>query len=352
MFPSLSYLNQDGISLALNIINFYKEYENRPDQQVKSLRYLYQHYNYLGYNISRETLFNTAMDVVQTFTNKNDVENLAEIIDVLLTFVPEHRERIMLLNQNIANDIEDRNQERKIAHEVKRNIVNKTVYQDGQNVHNSTVNKTVIKAAKKIFQLYSDRFMVMSEIRDQIKHENEIINNIGLELKQKYPKRTVLINESIEYFKDSIAIFSNINITLRQIFISVYFWILDHNNKSDLLDRLIEELKDMKSLCTTGHIARLINTIQGFTDDEELCIRINNQDQYKSVIKQYLDKCLSECKDENVIDGLLDKNKNYILFIRIKISEKLLELLDTYGKEIVDDIAKIVNEYAGTKVFE
>lgn len=86
MFQVKLFESRWYLSLALNIINFYKEYENRPDQQVKSLRYLYQHYNYLGYNISRETLFNTAMDVVQTFTNKNDVENLAEIIDVLLPY--------------------------------------------------------------------------------------------------------------------------------------------------------------------------------------------------------------------------------------------------------------------------
>ena len=57
-------------------------------------------------------------------------------------------------------------------------------------------------------------------------------------------------------------------------------------------------------------------------------------------------------KNKKICKWLIESNKNYILFIRIKISEKLLELLDTYGKEIVDDIAKIVNEYAGAKVFE
>ena len=160
-----------------------------------------------------------------------------------------------------------------------------------------------------------------------------------------------LINTSVDYIKNSIAIFGDRRISLRQAFIALCYWIADHSECNALELRLIEEFTEMKEMCTTGHIARLMNVIQGFTEDENLCIRISGNDQCVAVVKSYLTKSLEECKDDEILDGLLTGSEKYKEFLREKISEKLLEWSKSYGKEMLDRIATTVNLFAGVKVF-
>ena len=49
-----------------------------------------------------------------------------------------------------------------------------------------------------------------------------------------------------------------------------------------------------------------------FTEDENLCIKISNNEQFKSVIQQYLNLVISSCKDEEIIDGMLECKPRYI----------------------------------------
>ena len=45
----------------------------------------------------------------------------------------------------------------------------------------------------------------------------------------------------------------------------------------------------MTKYCTTGHLSRLINVLQGYTDDKKLSIVISDEQQIKAVIYNYLD---------------------------------------------------------------
>ena len=161
----------------------------------------------------------------------------------------------------------------------------------------------------------------------------------------------VLISSSLSYIRTSVATF-RINITLEQLFKALWFWILEHEHANELELRLMEELGEMRGYCTTGHLARLMSVIQGFTDDENLQIRITNKEQCNSVIRHYLTKKLQECKDEDVLDGMVDGNDEYKQFIRLKVSEKIAEWEDDYGNDFLQNIAKIVNDFARTEVFE
>ena len=71
----------------------------------------------------------------------------------------------------------------------------------------------------------------------------------------------------------------------------------------------------MHRYCSTRILSGLINSIQGFTTDDNLIIKMSSEEQYKTVIYNYLDKKLKECDDEKVIDGMFDKDQYFLNFI-------------------------------------
>jgi len=151
---------------------------------------------------------------------------------------------------------------------------------------------------------------------------------------------------------ESSAVFGNNMVSLLDVFLALCLWISDSPSKVDLELRLFDEIKEMEGQCSTGHLARFVNVMQGFTDDPELCIRISSKDQCISVVRTHLNRKLSECKDENVIDGMLDGSQAYIRFLRKCVSEKIVEWVKEYGKEILDFLPGVVNKFAGTVVFK
>jgi hypothetical protein len=115
------------------------------------------------------------------------------------------------------------------------------------------------------------------------------------------------------------ATFGN-EIVCYKVVISLLFWIEKEckNNEKELYTRLYEELIEMNLYCSTGLITRLINVMQGFTKDPDYMIKISAFDQCKSVIYNCLDNSLKNCKDEEILEGILEsgesqKRRNYIL---------------------------------------
>lgn len=304
---------------AVNIYNFPQDYPNI-NHQILSIRYL------LMYREECPRICPKKRDILQyaetIFNNNIENRNVNEIADI----VNEYGNDNTLLN-------------RLRQHEQPK-VITKTVYNDSQNVHNSTINQSVIKITKNLFSKYRKKF----ENKEDIFMDN--IKNI---LIQTFPEDLEIILESIDYLKKNFATFG-IDITLQQVFISIWLWISEDKYREELQIRLVEELKDMKGQCTTGHLSRLINVIQGFTEDEKLLIKISSNDQINSVVRQYLNKCLIDCKDEKVIDGMIEHNKDFVVFVKLKIKEKLSEWIKDYGKEILIIIPDIVNDFVGKVV--
>jgi hypothetical protein len=305
-----------GLVHAVNIYNFPQDYPNI-NHRILSIRYL------LMYHKECPRMCPKKQDILQyaeTLFNNNihnrDVNEIADIVN-------EYGNNDRLLN-------------RLRQYEQPKNVT-KTVYNDSQNVHNSTINQSVIKITKNLFLKYNKKFE---------NKEDVFMDNIKNSLIEKFPEDLEIILESIEYIKKNFATFG-INITLQQVFISLWLWISEDKHIEQLQIRLIEELKDMKGQCTTGHLSRLINVIQGFTDDEKLLIKISDKDQINSVVRQYLNKCLIDCKDEKVIEGMLEYNNDFVIFVKLKIKEKLPEWIKNYGIEILTMIPDVVNNFVG-----
>ena len=341
------YFSLQSVYNSINIFNFPEDYGNNPRLRTLSLRYLFTHIKKCK-NIpsvpSVTKLKEKAILMFNEFRNCGNIEFSNEVSDIINTYCPE--------NRNILIDIL-RNEEEKKERDIlisnnknfkqkKQNI--KTVYQDSQNVHNSSINSSALKVMENLTKMYfpminmDDKKLLLQNIEDIL---------IG-----KYNGDSSHIKDGINYIRKSISTFGTEGTTLLDIFLCVWFWIIDNKKyKEDLENRLIEELKDMKNLCTTGHFTRLINVIQGYTEDEKLCLKISNSEQYKSVIQSYLNFEISSCKDEEIVDGILECKPEYISFVKEKIIQKIIQWKKNYGKEIIDWIPEIVNNYTNFKVF-
>ena len=346
------WYSHQGMATALTIYKFPEEYKYRPSLRVLALRYIFQHRLVSKWPCpSIQELVEKATLMFDDFAVQNDTENLYEIADIIGTHSPNNRNIFLQRIRNIENPAPLR--EALLPREAKNS--KKTVYDDSQNVHNSKINQSVLKVAEFLYKKYEN--VVNLNDKNISKEENarykaNIIENIRCALIAKYPDKRTLINNSTRYIQESVALFGVHQISLIDSFISLWLFITDHEHITELESRLLDELKEMNGLCTTGHIARLMNVIQGFTSDENLCIRISDTDQCNAVIKTYLTSVLAKCEDEKVTDGMTNGGDEYVAFLRLKVAEKLLSWEKEYGKEMLDNIAILVNNFAGTDVFE
>lgn len=340
-----------GMTHAVTICKFPKEH--RPRIRVLALRYIFMYKKFC--KIPRliptsSQLVQISISMFEDFLLDRNTEYMNEIADILDSHGPGNYGRMLL---DRIREIETTPPVSKDKKQVKVNIpVEKTIYADSQNVHNSKINQTVVQVLENLYSIYKKQI----NLQDSTSIENKnfkllCIDNISNILLEKYPEKKELIRSGLKYIKNSIATFGKDNITIQDAFLSLWAWISTHKDKTELESRLLEELKEMSGMCTTGHIARLMNVIQGFTEDDRLCIRISDLDQCNSVIRKYLNDMLSKCTDEKVLEGMIDGSDEYVRFIRRKIADKLLLWQNEYGKEILNHVAKVTNEFAKTEVF-
>lgn len=361
------FYTTQGHAHALNIYNFPQDVAQRPMWRVHSLRFFYQN--------REKTIPPTTEELTQTcrqvfdelFDRRGDdkyLQALYELVDLIHNHVPglgdvmlERLREIEEKREVTENNLPE--VDRKLYREVKEREVKErkekpTVYTDSQNVHNSKINQSVLKVAGNLYSMYKN-VINLQNLDDQKNYDYKIrsIREIFRHLKTVSTEYHLLdITEN--YLRENLSMFSTPqgNISLVDVFLSVWLWICDHNNKSELTTRLVEEMKEMKGYCTTGHLARFISTIQGFTTDEKLEIRISSLEQCTAVVKQYLTKVLQDCEDDEVLTGMVSGSEKYITFIRHAISLKIVQWKTEYGEDMLDEVANIVNKFCGVGVYK
>ena len=194
------------------------------------------------------------------------------------------------------------------------------VYQDTQNVHDSNINQSVLKAAKHL----TDTFAPTSTetVRDEMTKANKRCSPWKLKSAKERVTNNI-VDSCIDSIERNTALFGEISLT--DVLGSLWTFIEQHEFKEDLKERLLEEFHQMNGYCSTGYLARLINVIQGYTEDENLLVTISNEKRTEAVITSFINRALQESKDENVIDGMLDKNSAYLKFIDDLFNSKVEE---------------------------
>lgn len=160
------------------------------------------------------------------------------------------------------------------------NTLTKTVYNDAQNVHNSNINNNVLKIVKDLLT----KTATLSEAQC-LKNFQEITN---------IDKTKSNIDILIELCFGE-GIFGDTNATFGDIFkhywnyISIPSNLLVENSKQEIVNIFNNDLPEMKQVCFTGRIGRMINTLSGFSKDYEIGISETQQIQAKySITKKQL----------------------------------------------------------------
>jgi hypothetical protein len=331
-----NYYTKNGLERAIDIYNFPKDYSYRT--RTIAIRYLFLYRN--NYRKS-PSVFQIEKQSSELFSsllyNRNEASILLELMDIMLEHSPTKGNE--MLQQIRQRDIIPVQIKKKNIHDVfllKLEITNKkiknTVYGDNQNVHNTKINKTVKICAQEIYRL--------ALIHGPLPNWDIIRKQVD----KLFPGNDTVLDR----INRDVATY-NIDLNLVTIFLSVWVWINHHEHKQELLLRLKQEFLEMDGYCSTGFLSRLLNIIQGFSDNEKLQILISDKDQCSSVIKSYINKLLQEYP--NMLDSMIDQKQDFVDFITIKINEKKDEWEHEYGTEFIQHIHEVVNKHTLINIF-
>jgi len=230
--------------------------------------------------------------------------------------------------------------------------VKKTVYNDSQNVHDSHINRSVLTVAINL---------IMKEEKTEFDEEKVLeellkIDPDGQEIFEKVFTRIVTDETQ---FKLGDNMFN-----MYVLFANIWSFCKKHKEFEELKKRMIEEFISMYQYCATGFCSRIVNIIQGFTDDPLLCITISDKDQLKSVLLTFLNKEMEKASDK-VLDSMIETD-NIIFLEYVKDimnnpkqngKNKIEEIIKEYStndastgdKEINGNIISIISDYTNYK---
>jgi hypothetical protein len=173
------------------------------------------------------------------------------------------------------------------------------VYNNGQNVHTSSIQKSFLKSCQNL---------LLDKIPDQV------FNGTG----------NAIADKNIRGFSENSERHCILYITFGELFQKVWNRIATHKNQEtrfELLKRLREEMIEAEAKCFMGQITRLLNVLVGFYDD--ICIEIEQSEQIYAKIQANKNRNNQVVNLDELVDDLRE----------IKISEdKIREWLDACRK--------------------
>lgn len=325
-----NYTHQ-GLCRSLDVFNWPDSYPHLT--RVLAYRFLFQHKDKDKRLSPRHSQIVNSIKKMVTDNRYSDPSVLMELVDVLLEYSKKDGEELLVYLR--------RSQLQAKPAPPKTNGPKGTIYADSQSVHNSSITGTIKQVAKYLCTKFRP------EIRSG--EENALKDSIRLKLESNsiFTGNKELLDEVLNRIYNDNALFEGYNVDI--VLYSIWNWVSLQIN-DELYNRIAEELYEMHRYCSTRILSGLINSIQGFTDDENLIIKMSPEEQYKTVIYAYLDKKLKECEDEKVIDGMYDKDQYFLNFIIKSIEEKREEWIKEYTEDFGVYIEKYVNMYTQIKL--
>jgi hypothetical protein len=227
-----------------------------------------------------------------------------------------------------------------------------TIYEDSQNAHNDHLNAKALEILKQLnagflqlelqpsddidtahkeLQIIMEKYIIDYTKDCEIAESQHVAAPIDLSLFTEQSLYNVF-----ERIKNDFSDMGN-GETLHSIFKTVYLFITKcgkEEYKQPKLYRLLEELIIGVDWCTTNYALRMITSFQGFDDYDvaifgDLQLTISSLDQMKSVIKNFLEKQIT---NDEACDSLLDDITN----LGTEKGHK--------GKLICEFVVKVINE--------
>jgi len=176
------------------------------------------------------------------------------------------------------------------------------IYNDSQNVH-EFVHST-IKVAKAIMSKYP--------------------------VKYKRPLEKLFDGRKFKVFFDVIENATVNGIKACDIFASIYYYIINHEHKEEMIKRLIEEIHESKDTCASGHVTRMINSLRGFQND--FCTNLNEYESIKAIMFHKINKEINACDLFSLDDFELLINSGKLTFTKDLDLQTTLRILKDYSK--------------------
>lgn len=209
-----------------------------------------------------------------------------------------------------------------------------SIQNDSENVHFTPINRTVKSIAHNLCtdfpQLYS---------KDHILHT----------LSTKDGWNDTIIRNTIEFIWTNDTSFG-LGISLRKLLCAVVSYIrtFEEDTRTELFIRLNQELVDMSGLCSTGHMSRLVNTLQGFNLPEKYVLTIDIErdirDRIGSELRIHLEKA-----DDHIVEGILDQTPEFVKYIDDYVERHTSKWITRWGEESRGTIRTTVDKFVKGK---
>lgn len=220
--------------------------------------------------------------------------------------------------------------------------IERTVYQDGQSVHNHEINKSVLDAAKSLQAKYP--------IKSLISFDTSLLKDLSPEQRRK-------VESSLHRISTDDSSFGT-NITLSNLFQSLQSFILSSPDKDELNKRLIQELGDMSGTCASGHLSRLVNVIQGFNAIPQQAIRIKIGDEIYAKANHTLTQALTKAENQEVSEAIIMGENQRLInnFVAQTLNHLIPEMRKEYqgtakDEEIMKELLSSAKKYTKDEHF-
>jgi Leucine-rich repeat (LRR) protein len=144
---------------------------------------------------------------------------------------------------------------------------NLQVYNDGQNVHNQTIQLSLKQSLEK---LTTQKFKINKDIISQEIANDDVLTRETKELVKSYCNKTEIHSLLLLSFQDVLE----------------YVWetikLFDKEKQKEIKRIMNQEMRDSVGMCFTGRVSRLINCLNGFSD--LVTIEISDNEQINNII--------------------------------------------------------------------
>jgi hypothetical protein len=212
-------------------------------------------------------------------------------------------------------------------------IHDQTVYSNLENVHVADIEKSALRNIEthliKTPVMYKpgtcplteiDFDYLRSEITKYVSSTNSLdMNDIGCSLNR------------IELDK---TLFGAYHMSLSNILIRAWSYVHAHEQRDELMSRLMDELRDMSGTCASGCAFRLANIISGF-DDINLSISFHDQ-----IIANFTARMNKRIRDLECVDSEIYTNGKCVDEIKslFSCSEITAEIRETFQDKVVEEL--------------
>jgi len=142
---------------------------------------------------------------------------------------------------------------------------NNKVYSDGQNIHNSTIQKSFKNSLGNL--LKDENTLLLEECKKHVLECDELEEQVKREL----------LNYCDDETEHSVYL-----VKFDEVFQYVISRIIGHSDSNEMVKILNEEIKDTICKCFTGRMTRLVNVLNGFYGD--ISIQIGSNEQISNII--------------------------------------------------------------------